>query len=236
MGRPDGTRRRPHDSAAPEDAAPDERSTGAERLLADLRRPPRGPGLIAADALRLAGGIGVIVAALWWSATDAGVLAFVLPGLLLPRMLGARPAFDLAACAILLIAGWSNVIGLYASVAWWDLVVHFACTGVLAALLAILLARFGAVSSPDDDRGSVAGTAVVTTLVGLALGALWEMVEWFGHAFISDRIFVAYEDTIADLALGGLGAVAAGFAVARLPLTSTSAVGADDAGTDSLER
>lgn len=194
------------------------------RLADDLRRRPRSAGEFAADALRVLGALGVIAAALWLTTTAAGVLAFTLPGMLLPRLVGARPAFDLAFCATLLVAAWSNVLEIYAAVAWWDLVVHFACTGVIAAALVLLLARLGLVASPAAGRSttarpSTAGLVAVTAAVGLAASALWEMVEWVGHAVIGDEIFVSYDDTIADLALGGLGAIAAGFAVALLRLS-----------------
>ena len=58
---------------------------------------------------------------------------------------------------------------------------------------------------------------VLTGLLGLALGALWEMVEWFGYAFLTDAIYVTYEDTVGDMAVGGLGALCAGWLMARRP-------------------
>lgn len=194
------------------------------RLARDLRRRPRSAGEFAADGLRVLGALGVVAAVLWMTTTAAGVLAFVLPGMLLPRLVGARPAFDLVFCATLLVAAWSNVLGVYDAVTWWDLVVHFACTGVIAAALVLLLAGLGLVTAPAPRRSraarpSTAGLVAVTAAVGLAASALWEMVEWLGHAVIGDEIFVSYDDTIADLALGGLGAIAAGFAVALLPLS-----------------
>jgi hypothetical protein len=185
-----------------------------ERFL----RPPRGPAGLAADALRVLAGIGVVVAAVFFGPTDAGVLAFVLPGLLLPRLLGVRAGFDLAYSAVLLVAGWSNVLDLYTSVAWWDVVVHLTCTAVIAVMLHLLLAELGIVEHPAQARSPQAAAVVLTAALGLAVSALWEMVEWFGHAFISSEIFVEYDDTIGDMAMGGLGAVMGGFVLAGVPL------------------
>lgn len=39
-------------------------------------------------------------------------------------------------------------------------------------------------------------------------------VGFEGRTFVTDEIFVTYEDTIGDMALGGLGALAAGVLVA----------------------
>ena len=66
--------------------------------------------------------------------------------------------------------------------------------------------------------GATLGLAVVlTTAFGLALGAMWEMVEWFGYAYLTDDIYVTYEDTVGDLAAGGLGSLLAGVLMARGP-------------------
>jgi hypothetical protein len=188
-------------------------------VIEEFLRRPRTPAEYAADALRVIGAMGVVVAAVAFGATDAGVLAFVLPGLLLPRFLGARSGFDIVYCLLLLVAGWSNVLDLYTSIAWWDVAVHFACTGVIAAMLYLLLARLVIVAEPSDPRFTVASGIVLVTVIGLALSALWEMVEWFGHAVISSDIFVAYDDTIGDMAMGGLGSIAAGVVLATVRLT-----------------
>ncbi|WP_017202455.1 hypothetical protein [Microbacterium algeriense] len=43
-------------------------------------------------------------------------------------------------------------------------------------------------------------------------------VGFEGRTFVTDEIFVTYEDTIGDMALGGLGALAAGVLVAFVRL------------------
>ncbi len=63
---------------------------------------------------------------------------------------------------------------------------------------------------------TAAGTVVVAVAVGLALSAVWEMVEWAGWLFISDEIFVGYQDTIGDMAIGGVGAAVAGLVLTRV--------------------
>ncbi len=55
-------------------------------------------------------------------------------------------------------------------------------------------------------------------MIGLAASAVWEMIEWAGRTFVTDEIFVTYEDTIGDMAMGGLGALAAGVLVAVVRL------------------
>ena len=176
----------------------------------DFLRPPCSGADWTADAMRVIGILGVVAAAIWLKPTDAGVAAFALPALMLPRMLGLRGWFDTTACATVLAAAWSNLLDLYAAISWWDLVVHFACTGVLAIVAAEVLTRTGVVGLTAAARPRPRTPLVIVPLIALALSAVWEMIEWFGSAYISDAIHVGYQDTIGDMILGGLGGVVAG--------------------------
>lgn len=191
-------------------------------MMLNFLRPPNTPGLVLGDAVRLIGLLSVAIAALWWGPTDAGILAFTFPGLLFARFLGLRPAADICAGLTLLLAAWSNVFDLYTAIAWWDIPLHIFGTAVLAAMAYIAAAQWGIVPDASDPHTNRIGVVVVTTTFGLALSVLWEIVEWVGFTFISDQIFVEYADTIGDMAVGGLGAAAAGLAVAHWRLDSAS--------------
>lgn len=187
-------------------------------MIENFLRPPRRPADYTADAIRAIGVISVIVAAIWWAPTDAGILAFALPALFAPRFLGTRAWFDILFGTIVLIAAWSNVLDLYRTIIGWDLVVHFACTGVISAMVYLGLARFAVAPRQRTPAFTSRVALVLAPTIGLAMSALWEMVEWAGHRYISDAIFVTYTDTIGDMAFGGLGALAAGVLLARVPL------------------
>ncbi|MFS0853968.1 hypothetical protein [Microbacterium sp. 179-I 3D4 NHS] len=182
----------------------------------DFLRPPRTPAEWTADALRLAGLLGVLAAAIWLQPTDAGIAALALPALVLPRMLGLRAWFDVTAGAVVLVAAWSNVFELYTSIPGWDLLLHFACTGVLAIVAAVVLTRTGVVMVTRDAGARARTPLVLLPLIALAISALWEMIEWLGWTYISDDIFVTYQDTIGDMVFGGLGGIAAGIVLARV--------------------
>lgn len=186
-------------------------------------RPPHGFAEYAADALRVIGVLSVIAAAIWSTPTDAGILALALPALMVPRILGMRAGMDIAVGLTVLVAAGSNVFDLYRSVAGWDLVVHFVCTGVIAAAGYLILARTGVVPAQRDAAFRKRTAIVITAALGLAVSALWEMIEWAGRTFVTSEIFVTYEDTIGDMAIGGLGAVFAGVVVAFFPLERSDA-------------
>lgn len=185
-----------------------------ERFL----RPPSGTAEWLADALRVVGLLSVFVAGFVWSPTDAGILAFTLPALVLPRFLGVRAGFDILFSVSVLVAAWSNVIDLYRTVPGWDLLVHFECTGVLAVMLYVFAGRLRIIPDVVGTRPPARTPIVLATVIGLAISALWEMVEWAGYTFITDEIFVEYADTIGDMAAGGLGALVGGLIATRVQL------------------
>ncbi|WP_127126013.1 hypothetical protein [Georgenia sp. SYP-B2076] len=189
-------------------------------------RRDRGPTLLLADLARAAGVLSLAVAAVWWGPVGVAVFALVLLGLVLPRVAAVPAGLDLACGVVLLAAAWFSFAGLYAAVAWLDLVVHLAATGLVAALAHTLLVRGGALPSPDASvvHRPRLGIVVTTAALGLALGAAWEMGEWAGHTFIDGAISVGYDDTIGDLVAGGLGALTAGVALARAPGRRTAGV------------
>ena len=184
------------------------------RMIDALLRPPRTRGELIADAVRALGLLSAAAALIALGPVETSLFLLVVLGLLVARAVEVMPGFDVAYSLVLLLAAWSSVADLYARISWWDLVIHCAATGVLAAMTYFLLVQFGAVPAiRRPHRPSRSLPLVVPVLVlslGLALSVLWEMAEWWGHTFVDDTVNVGYEDTMADLAAGGLGSLLAG--------------------------
>ncbi|HMA47934.1 MAG TPA: hypothetical protein VKP11_12190, partial [Frankiaceae bacterium] len=54
--------------------------------------------------------------------------------------------------------------------------------------------------SQDDTRGRhYLGIAVITVALGLAVGALWEMVEWGADQLVGSNLSKSDTDTVTDL-------------------------------------
>ncbi|WFR68600.1 hypothetical protein P9139_11135 [Curtobacterium flaccumfaciens] len=136
-------------------------------------------------------------------------MSLCLLGVVVPRMLGLRPAFDVLVCVLVLVAGWSSVLEWYTTVFLWDKLVHVLLTGLLAAVAYVIGADLGAVGAPD--RGRLPVVVVLATITGFGIGAVWEVGEWAGHTYVDPAVFVGYRDTIGDLAADGLGGLLAGF-------------------------
>ena len=184
-------------------------------MYANLKRPPRSVTDWLADVVRAVAIVVVIVSLFTLPFTDFAVLSMSLPAVMLSRMIGLRSGLDLVTCVTVFVAAGSNVIDLYRAWTGWDLVVHLACTGVLAAVALVLLDDARVVEPTGRRRTSI----VIAMIAGLALSAVWEMVEWFGYRFITDAIFVTYDDTIGDMMAGGAGALIAGVLASRWRLT-----------------
>lgn len=173
--------------------------------------------LVLADSVRVLGALSVLVAVIWRGPVELSLFLLVLLGLVVPRVFGAPALLDLALGVTLLAAGWFAVLDAFAAVGPLDLVVHCAANGLLAVTAYLLLVRLGAVPDPAGP-GPVHhgfGTVVVVTALGVLLGLLWELGEWAGHTYVDPGINVGYEDTLGDLAAGGIGSLVAGILVVR---------------------
>jgi len=163
-----------------------------------------------ADVVRVAGALS-LVAVTTQGGVALALMALVLLGLTLLRLVGVPPALDLATGTLLVVAAWWALLGSYERHPWLDVVGHLAATGLVAVAAYRGLVAAGAVPAPGDPavpRGAL-GAAMTTVCLGLALAGLWEMGEWCGHTFVDAAIRTGYDDTVGDLASGGLGALLA---------------------------
>lgn len=110
------------------------------------------------------------------------------------------------------------MLDLYRTVPGWDIVMHLLCTAAIAAV-----AFEAGVRARVWPERPARTPVIVTTVLAGAASAVWEMIEWAGWRFVTEDIFVAYEDTIGDMAVGTLGGLAAGILIARTELIRADA-------------
>ena len=200
-------------------------------LLANLRRRPHGPAELVADGLRVLAVASIVVAGIGWGAKGASSFAVVSVAMLLPRALAVRPGFDIAYCVIALVSTWSSVTDFYGAVTWWDLPMHFLMNGLAAATCYILLVRLRVIPDAATLPRPLLSYTVLTTTIGAALSAFWEMFEWFTTTFLDPATSLGYLDTVSDMVVGTLGSLVAGLlmpVLASAPRTAEPPVGATE--------
>ena len=207
-------------------------------MIDALLRRPASAAEVASDGVRLLGVLSLLVVLLWHGPVEAALFALVLLGLLVSRCLPAAPLFASLYGLTLLVAAWSSVMDLYARISWWDLAVHCAATGTIAVMAWYLLAAYGAVtaSQPGGRPVPVFAVPAVVTALGLALSVLWEFGEWWGHYYVDSTINVGYQDTIGDLAAGGLGSLLSGVLLGQMIRRNHSAAVPVPAAGETLHR
>lgn len=120
-------------------------------------------------------------------------------------------SFPWVADLLITLTCFTDVLGnrmdLYDSVVWFDDWMHFLNTGLLAvAVILLTLAPGKSLSSTVERALAFGATSAIA----------WELAEYVAFISRSSERDFAYGDTLADLALGTLGAVAGAVAVYRL--------------------
>ena len=133
----------------------------------------------------------------------AGAAAWLVRLALLPRV------YDLSVVLALALQAWGEALHLYDSIAWFDNVVHFSIPFFAGPTLYIVLARLDVVPDPKDDTRlpHYVGLGVVAFALGVAVGALWEVVEWSSDNMLGSRLQLSNDDTVGDLIADSLGSL-----------------------------
>lgn len=141
--------------------------------------------------------LGMLAVPLWWWVY----------GRRRPRATGFPWLADLLVTLPWLLDLLGNRLDLFDTVRWWDDGMHFLNWLLLTA--GVLLAW--------APRRVSRGVVVMCGLgFGVSAALLWELGEYVAFVRNSPELTTAYTDTLGDLALGSLGAVLAGLAVAYL--------------------
>ncbi len=162
------------------------------------------------DLVRLLPLVGVVVfvAQRNWGDAMLHAVAFAavmgVRPLLLPRL------FDLFWTVAIVFETWTHTLGWYEAVPWMDRLVHFVVPMLGSPVIYIALARADVVPDPKAEtqlRHHV-GIVVLTFALGVALGGLWEIVEWVMDATLATNWSENNDDTVGDLVADTFGAIA----------------------------
>ena len=107
----------------------------------------------------------------------------------------------------------SVVFGLYAIFPWFDEALH--AYNFFALTLLVAVYAHGAVLAGGREHGFL--LVVVIAVIGLGLGALWEIAEFgYDHFIAKPNVILPKIDTIMDMILDTAGALVAGFVCLKM--------------------
>lgn len=120
-------------------------------------------------------------------------------------------AWGLLAVALLADAA-SSIFNLYAKFWWFDETLHFSSSFAITLVLALY--AYGALLT-GRRRHEVLLVLTITGL-GVALGVLWEMIEWVFDLVEPGDVIRNKTDTMTDLVLDAAGGLSAGILSVRM--------------------
>jgi hypothetical protein len=162
------------------------------------------------DVLRLAILGGAVVYAANGRLGAAVLLAVLGAVTVLARLVNLPRVYDLSLTVAMALQGFGETLGLYDQFVRFDDLVHFTLPMLTAPVVYIGLARLDVVPDPRDETHlkHYAGIAIVTTALGIAVGALWEIYEWRSDAWFGTALSEGNDDTNGDLVRDTLGSLA----------------------------
>lgn len=166
------------------------------------------------DLVRAAVVASVVIGVVAFGGVAGALFFLVLGGALVPRFLRLPATLDVCFGSSLLLAAWAAQLAWYDAVPWLDLLMHTVCTGLIAAVAVIALARGRMLELGTLPGRARAGLVVTTTGLGALSAVAWEFGEWAGNTYLDPSITVGYTDTVTDLAVGLVGAAVAGVVLA----------------------
>jgi uncharacterized membrane protein YjdF len=128
--------------------------------------------------------------------------------LILARIVSLPRFYDFSLIVVMVLIGWGEVLGLYDSWKGYDNVVHFTVPLLVTGLFYVLLVRLGVLPelSALTQVHQKFGFFLTAVMLGMAIGAGWEIVEWSLDEWAGANLVGTATDTATDLIWDTLGA------------------------------
>jgi hypothetical protein len=177
-------------------------------ILGDWGRVVRDP----IDVLRAAFFAGAAVFAVLGELGGVANLLVAGVALLAARAADLPRLYDLGFTVAMILTGWGEALGLYDAWKSYDNLVHFVVPMLTSQVAYICLARIEVL---PDLRERFAprhytGIWLVTFALGVAIGGLWEILEWSSDNLFGSNLSMSNDDTVGDLIADSLGAATGG--------------------------
>src|SRR5918992_528702 len=192
-------------------------------LMGDWGRVVRDP----IDLLRATFFIGAVVFLIAGEIKGVGNLLLGGTALLVARAVELPRLYDLGFTVAMIFTGWGEALGLYDLWKPYDNVVHFVVPMLCCQVAYIALARIEVLPDMREDfvPRHYLGIFTVTFALGVAIGGVWEIVEWGSDYVFGSNLSMGDDDTVGDLISDTLGATTAPPRPARARARRSAACG-----------
>jgi uncharacterized membrane protein HdeD (DUF308 family)/uncharacterized membrane protein YjdF len=155
------------------------------------------------DVLRVAFIAGTIVFAIQGRSTAVALTA-ASAVLLIARVIDLPRWFDFGLTVAMTLIAWGTALSLYGGWFYYDKIVHGLSPVGYVPVLYIVLVRLGVVPDPgqairEHRVARISGIFIVTLAVGIAVGGVYESIEWFEDKFLGGHFVGGLWDTETDL-------------------------------------
>ncbi|MFC7496102.1 MULTISPECIES: hypothetical protein [unclassified Nocardioides] len=161
------------------------------------------------DVLRLGLVLATVAALVAGDVGGALALGFATAFALLARVINLPRAYDFGFVLVLTLHAAGEALGWYDSLGWFDRVVHVVLPFLVAPVLYIGLARLEVLPDPRDGASArhYLGMAIVAFCLGMAVGGLWEIVEFVSDGTLDTELSEGNSDTVGDLVADAIGSL-----------------------------
>ena len=131
----------------------------------------------------------------------------------------------------MVLIAWGEVLGVYDSWTFYDNVVHFTVPLLVTGMIYVLLVRLGVLPELSDLKQvhQNFGFFLTALMLGMAIGAGWEIIEWSLDEWAGANLVGSATDTATDLIWDTMGATGSAIILIALeprrPLAETPARG-----------
>jgi hypothetical protein len=176
--------------------------TWQKLFLGDWSRIVRDP----LDVCRILFIAGTIVWGL--SGRPVTVLVAASAVLVLGRIVNLPRFYDFSLLVVMILIAWGEVLGIYDSWKFYDNVVHFTVPLLMTGMIYLLMVRLGVLPELSDltQVHQKFGFFLTAVMLGMAIGAGWEIIEWSLDEWAGANLVGSATDTATDLIWDTMGA------------------------------
>ena len=176
--------------------------TWQKLILGDWSRVVRDP----LDVYRLL----FIAAVIGWGISGRPVTALIgaCGVLLLARVVDLPRFYDFSLIVVMILLTWGEVLGLYDSISFYDNIVHTTVPFLVTGMIYVLLVRLGVMPELRNltQLHQRVGFFLTALMLGMAIGAAWEITEWTLDSTTGSHLVISTTDTATDLIFDTAGA------------------------------